>query len=175
MAQTLPKWGGFVNIDETRALCLWLIKLIPTQQFDDDTPETWQPILAKVDIADARNVILEIIEREQYVAPRDIAQSVKRLRRDRLARVGFAELTPNVAPLLELDDGRVVENPAHRAEKLALRDKIASGVMAEDEVAAYARGEVATLTGAPAAVTAGALVSRQMPELRGVTRRPEPG
>ena len=174
MAQTIPKRGGIVNIDETRALCLWLIKLIPHQQFDDDTPETWQPILAKVDVTDARNVILEIIEREQYVAPRDIAQAVKRLRRDRLARVGYAELTPNVAPLLELDDGRVVENPAHRAEKLALRDKIASGVMAEDEVAAYGRGEVATLTGAPSAFVAGSLVSRRMPELCGVTRQPEP-
>lgn len=174
MAQTLPKWGGIVNIDETRALCLWLIKLIPHQQFDDDTPETWQPVLAKVDVADARNVIREIIEREQYVGPRDIVKAVKRLRRDRLASSGFAELTPNVEPLIALEDGRTVENPAHRAEKLALRDAIASGGMSENDVAAYARGEVPTLTGAPPVFVAGALVSRRMPELRGVTRQPEP-
>ena len=91
-----------------------------------------------------------------------------------LASSGFAELTPNVEPLIALEDGRTVENPAHRAEKLALRDAIASGGMSENEVAAYARGEVPTLTGAPPAFVAGALVSRRMPELGGVTRQPEP-
>ena len=159
---------------EVTALCAYIVASKPSHRFDEATVNAWKHILGHVPVEDARLVVNDLIGAKEWIDSSDIVKAVKRLRRDRLASSGFAELTPNVEPLIALEDGRTVENPAHRAEKLALRDAIASGGMSENEVAAYARGEVPTLTGAPPAFVAGALVSRRMPELCGVTRQPEP-
>lgn len=159
---------------EVTQLCGYIAAVKPSHKLDEVAAKAWAHVLARVSVEDARVVVDGLLATQQWIEPNDIVQAARRLRRDRLERAGFTELTPNVEPLVEVD-GRLVENPAHRDEKLALRDAIASGAMSQSEVTAYARGEVPTLTGAPAAITAGALVSRQMPELRGVTRRPEPG
>lgn len=127
-----------MTIDEVRAMCLWLSKLIPHQQFDEDTPEAWCPLLANVAVADARTVVLGILKREPYVNPNAIASEVKKLRRDRLAASGFETICPNVDP----DD-----TARYAAERRALRDTIASGAMTRDQLAAYEAGETAPLTG----------------------------
>ena len=157
---------------EVTEMTAWISAAKPTSKIDPDTAKAWVPLLRDVPVEDARAVVPDLLRSVEWIGPNDIAQAVKRLRRDRLARVGFAELTPNVAPLVELEDGRVVENPAHRAEKLALRDAVASGRYGPVEVEAYRRGEMQTLTGAPPLVV-GELVSRPMPALEGVARRAE--
>ena len=120
-------------------MCLWLRKLVPNQQLDDDTPEAWTPLLASVAVADARVAVMRILEREAYVVPKGITTEVRRMRRERLERVGFRSIAPNVDP----DD-----EAGQRRELLALRDAIASGAFTEADRGEYELGGV-RLTGEP--------------------------
>lgn len=128
-----------MNVHEVRAMCLWLRKLVPNQQLDDDTPEAWTPLLASVAVADARVAVMRILEREAYVVPKGITTEVRRMRRERLERVGFRSIAPNVDP----DD-----EAGQRRELLALRDAIASGAFTEADRGEYELGGV-RLTGEP--------------------------
>lgn len=128
-----------MTIDEVRAMCLWLRKLIPHQDFDDDTPEAWTPLLTETPREDARVAVMAILRRSRYVAPLDIVDEVKRMRRERLERVGFKTIAPNVNP----DD-----EAAQRRELLALREAIASGEFTQADRDQYELGGV-RLTGEP--------------------------
>ena len=135
-----------MNLDEVRAMCIYISRMVPHQQFDDATPQAWAQTLAGVDVADARAVIGDVLAREPYVAPNAIVAAVRRLRRDRLAAAGFDTICPNVDP---------ADAPRYAAERRALRDAIASGQMDSAAVTAYEAGEVAPLTGGqPYAVAA---------------------
>lgn len=128
-----------MNVHEVRAMCLWLRKLIPHQDFDDDTPEAWTPLLTETPREDARVAVMAILRRSRYVAPLDIVDEVKRMRRERLERVGFETIAPNVDP----DD-----EAGQRRELLALRDAIASGAFTDADRGEYELGGV-RLTGEP--------------------------
>ena len=107
-----------MEFTETAALCAWLAAIIPHQQLDDETPRAWQPLLADVAVTDARTAVLAILKRARYVAPLDILSEVKAVRRDRLQRAGYDGLSANVDPSDPI---------AVRAERLAIREAIASG------------------------------------------------
>lgn len=125
-----------MTLDECRALCAWLAKL-GKPGITADTPEAWHLLIGDLAIEDVRACFRDLAA-EKWIEPDTIRAAVRRLRRDRLQRLGFDELCPQVDP----DD---VTRWA--AERRALRDAIASGRMGPDDVVAYAAGEVPPLTG----------------------------
>ena len=129
-----------MNFTETAALCAWLRALVPQQQFDDDTPRAWQPILATIAVEDAREAVMVLIRQQPYIAPLDIERAVKRLRADRLKGANYPELVPNADP---------ADAIAYRDEQRALRDEIASGRWSPDDATRYAAGGLRITAGEP--------------------------
>lgn len=143
-----------MDITAVRAMCLWLSKLVPHQQFDDDTPEAWAPLLAHVAIEDARTAVMRILERERYVDPQAIRHETKRIRTRRLELVGIP--APNIDP----DDA--TQRVAYRREQAALKQAVLDGRMDAAARADYERGGT-TLTDAAPWRPVAELITRDLP------------
>lgn len=127
-----------MNATETARICDAISQIKPSQRFDTDTPALWAVILADVRYEDARQAVLNLGGRQQYIDPSDIITEVRRIRDDRIDRTELP--VPNASP----DDPA-----AYAAEYRALRLAIADGTLAGDRLDAYRRGEI-SLTGRPA-------------------------
>jgi hypothetical protein len=126
-----------MNLIETAKICSAIRGMVPNQRFEDDTPEFWQVPLADIPYLDAREAILRVIKRQQYIGVNDILTEVAAIRRARIQTAEDADgLVPNVDP----------DNPrAFIAERRAIMAAAADGSL---DVDAYAAGGF-TLTGAP--------------------------
>lgn len=87
-----------MNLHETIRLCELIRAISPTQQFTDETPAVWAPLLADVRQTDAIDAVKRLAQRQRFFAAADIITEVKRVRRDRLER------TPIPEPPSELAD-----------------------------------------------------------------------
>lgn len=77
--------GGFgVTNEECAELCLIIAQIAPAQKFDEMTAVFWQPILADVRFEDAKTALRSLGARLTFIAPADIVQEVKRVRRQRV-------------------------------------------------------------------------------------------
>jgi hypothetical protein len=73
-----------VNNQETVELCAIIAQVAPAQKFDELTPVMWQPILEDVRMVDAKTALRSLAARLSFIAPADIVQEVKRIRRQRV-------------------------------------------------------------------------------------------
>ena len=126
-----------MNATETAKICDAISQIKPAQRFDTETPAFWAVILSDVRYEDARQAVLNLGGRQQFIDPSDIIAEVRRLRDDRVDRTEMP--VPNASP----DDPA-----AYAAEYRALRLAIADGDLAGERLEAYRRGEI-SLTGHP--------------------------
>lgn len=127
-----------MNATDTARICDAISQIKPAQRFDTDTPAFWAVILADTRYEDARQAVLNLGGRQQFIDPSDILAEVRRIRDDRVDRNEMP--VPNASP----DDAT-----AYAVEYRALRLAIADGTLTGDELEAYRRGEI-SLTGRPA-------------------------
>lgn len=127
-----------MNATETARICDAISQIKPAQRLDTETPAFWAVILSDIRYEDARQAVLNLGGRQQFIDPSDIIAEVKRLRDDRVDRTEMP--VPNANP----DDPA-----AYAAEYRALRLAIADGTLTGDRLEAYRRGEI-SLTGRPA-------------------------
>lgn len=142
-----------MNRAETVDLCDFVRRLKPSKRWDEGTPEAWHYLLTRYRLDDAKAAAVEVAARSEWIEVAEIVAEIRRIRRRRLEAVGEADLVPNVDP----DDVA-----AYRAEARAIRESVANGYAGPAELAAYRRGELPTLTGAPQHITAGSLKARDM-------------
>jgi hypothetical protein len=86
-----------VNLDETTKLCKAIATIAPAQKFEPDTPAFWCAILTHVRYEDAREAVIDLAQRQPFIAPADITAAVKALRSRRLEgvdRLGHLAETP---------------------------------------------------------------------------------
>jgi hypothetical protein len=131
-----------VNVDETRALLRLIASVSPGQKINasdvaalTEMATVWQGIIADVRYADAVTAVKALASRQPFIAPAEILQEVRKIRRERLARAAL--VLPNVDP----DD-----TAAWIAEERAILAAIADGVFDAEVYAA----QPITLTGRPA-------------------------
>lgn len=86
-----------MNLDETTKLCKAIATIAPAQKFEPDTPAFWCAILTHVRYEDAREAVIDLAQRQPFIAPADITAAVKALRSRRLEgvdRLGHLAETP---------------------------------------------------------------------------------
>lgn len=126
-----------MNATETARICDAISQIKPAQRFDTETPAFWAVILGDIRYEDARQAVLNLGGRQQFIDPSDIITEVRRIRDDRVDRTEMP--VPNASP----------DDPAgYAVEYRALRLAIADGTLAGDRLEAYRRGEI-SLTGRP--------------------------
>ncbi|MEJ2219144.1 MAG: hypothetical protein P8099_21375 [Gemmatimonadota bacterium] len=76
-----------MNEQEVLRLCRGLASLFPSQQFDEETPAMWGPLLENIRFADAVEATRHVASREKFISVADILGEVKKIRRDRLPGV----------------------------------------------------------------------------------------
>lgn len=73
-----------MNIGEVTRICRAVAALAPAQKMDEDTPTVWLAVLAPLRFVDARQAVVTLGGRQQWISAADITTEVKRLRRKRL-------------------------------------------------------------------------------------------
>ena len=141
-----------MNIEETTNLCKVIRRLCPAQKWDADTPAAWAVVMKDIPVADALLAVERLGADHPFIGPPDIVTEVKRIRRDRLARIDDTTIAPNVSP----DDPR-----AMCEEVAAIRAAIADGTFNPEVYADAGR----SLTGRPSMKAIGD--GSKPPELEG--------
>lgn len=75
-----------MNHAEATTLVALVKSACPAQKFEEMTPAVWQGILEDVSYADAAAAVKVLGRRMRFIAPSDIIEETKIIRRDRLAR-----------------------------------------------------------------------------------------
>ncbi|MFD7416827.1 hypothetical protein [Kitasatospora purpeofusca] len=73
-----------MNNLEAVALARYVRALCPQQKFDEYTPDAWHDVLGDYDLQDCKQAAAEIARRQPWIAPAEIIEEVKHLRRGRL-------------------------------------------------------------------------------------------
>lgn len=107
---------------EATALCRFTKALCPAQAIDEMTPDAWHLALADLRFEDAKVAVVEAAKLSPFVAPAEIREQVRRMRRERILAFGVlpdppaglsdAEETRWLAETKRaIADGREVERP----------------------------------------------------------------
>lgn len=144
---------------ETAKLVDAIQALAPAHQFADTTALLWAPLLADVPGSDAITAVQALVVRQPFIGVHDIITEVKRMRRERVERVGI--------PVPNVDPARSVE---YLAEQRAVTAAVADGRMDEEARGVYERG-THTLTGAPPLRALPAAPEDQLPDRRHAIER----
>src|SRR5690349_10870199 len=108
---------------EAAMLCRFTKAACPQQAIDEYTPDAWHPLLADIRFDDAKAAVIEVAKERPFVAPAEIRDQVRRVRRERLRAFGHPPTPPAELNDLEqagwlanvkrrIADGEHVERPA---------------------------------------------------------------
>ena len=73
-----------MNSTEIAGLCRYVAAMCPAQKMDEATPDAWSHVLRDVRVEDARDAVIELAKRQQFIAPSEIRAEVRRIRSKRL-------------------------------------------------------------------------------------------
>jgi hypothetical protein len=83
---------------ETVALLRLVRAVCPAQKLDEYTPDAWHELLGDLRLEDCNQALKALGQRQVFIAPAEIRQEVRRIRKDRLDRnplpVPPSDMTP---------------------------------------------------------------------------------
>lgn len=92
-----------MNRTETVALLRIVRAVCPAQKLDEYTPDAWAELLGDLRLEDCQLALKALGQRQVFIAPAEIRQEVRRIRRDRLERAPLPTPPADMTPLETLD------------------------------------------------------------------------
>jgi hypothetical protein len=79
----------------------------PQQQIDDYTPDAWHDVIGDLPLADCREAVKTVVDRQPFVAPAEIRAEVRRIRAARLHDFQYVPVPGDDDPRVYLEALRV--------------------------------------------------------------------